>query len=70
MARGSLTAGCHGENCRRKAAKEVISMRKLEIADPSWALDQNGQVVSGKAERLESDDLVEGAEVSYSYTRI
>lgn len=45
-------------------------MRKLEIADPSWALDQDGQVVSGKAERLESDDSVEAASVSYSYTRI
>jgi hypothetical protein len=70
MAPRSLTAGCHGENCRRKTAREVISMRKLEIADPSWALDQHGQVVSGKAERLESDDSVEAASVSYSYTRI
>jgi hypothetical protein len=45
-------------------------MRNLEIADPSWALDQDGQVVSGKAERLESADSVEAASVSYSYTRI
>lgn len=45
-------------------------MRKLEIEDPSWTLDEDGQVVSGKAQRLESDDSVAAAEINYSWARI
>lgn len=45
-------------------------MRKLEIADPSWSLDHDDKVVSEKADKLESDDSVEAAQISYSYARV
>jgi hypothetical protein len=45
-------------------------MRNLEIGTPSWSVDDDGEVVSGQAERLESSDHVEAASVSYSYARI
>jgi hypothetical protein len=48
-------------------------MRKLTIPDQSWSVDDVDEVdelVSEKAERLESEDPVEAASVSYSYARL
>jgi hypothetical protein len=44
-------------------------MRNLEIANPSWSVDDAGEVVSDQAERLDSSDQVEASSLSYSYTR-
>jgi hypothetical protein len=46
------------------------SMRELEIATPSWSVDDAGNVVSDQAERLESNDCIEASSISYSYARI
>jgi hypothetical protein len=46
------------------------TMRNVEIVDPSWSVDEAGDVVSDQAERLESDDDVEAASINYSYARI
>jgi hypothetical protein len=45
-------------------------MRNLEIETPDWSVDDAGEVVSDRAERLESSDHVEAASISYSYARI
>jgi hypothetical protein len=45
-------------------------MRKLTIPDQSWSVDDVDELVSEKADRLESKDSVKAASVSYSYARL
>ena len=45
-------------------------MRKVTIPDQSWSVDDVDELVSEKAERLESKDPVKAASVSYSYARL
>jgi hypothetical protein len=45
-------------------------MRKLTIPDQSWSVDDVNELVSEKAERLESQDPVKRASISYSYARL
>jgi hypothetical protein len=48
----------------------VNRVRKLIIPDQSWSVDDVNELVSEKAERLESKDPVKAAAVSYSYARV
>jgi hypothetical protein len=44
-------------------------VRKIEIVNPSWSVDDEGKVTGDQAERLESTDPVKALQNSYSYAR-